>query len=110
MKKLINTLLLISLFVVFTSSTTSSEAVFTGNQPSLNVESLLIATPSFNEFIGPLEMEVNSESPFCFYYAYQTIYYGTKWVNDGQYYDFMQFTYYSGLYAQNECPGDPFPI
>ncbi len=62
------TIMLIGLFLVFTSSSTSSEVIAAENVISLSEECSPLASPSLSEFIGPPEIEMNNEDPMCFYY------------------------------------------
>ena len=98
-----NTLLLISLFVVFTSSTTSSEASFTENQPSFNAESSSLAIPSLEEFIGPPQMEIANQNPFCIYYTLLAAMYCEPCLQEGGYSDCLQCAYYSALIYEYAC-------
>ena len=68
MKNLMNTIMLIGLFLVFTSSSTSSEVIAAENVISLTEECAPLANSSLSEFIGPVQIEMNNEDPFCFYY------------------------------------------
>ena len=94
MKNFMKTIMLIGLFLVFTSSSTSSEVIAAENVISLSEECSPLASPSLSEFIGPPEKEMNNEDPFCFYYFLLWEMYYEACNDTGGYSDCLQAAYY----------------
>ena len=86
--------------MVFTSSTTSSEVVVSENLLSSTEDCSPLANPSLSEFIGPLQMEMNNEDPFCFYYIMLAYMYCD---NPQTASDYVQCAYYNALIIEKGC-------